>query len=67
VKREPTFPAFLPLQMEIADSSDTSPSLSLSHSLPTINLAKTKNRSVAFLFLSHGVALLCLIFQVLII
>ena len=63
MKREPTFPTFLPLdvqrgpgaQVEVSDNSGTSPSLSLPHSLPALNLAKTKNRSVALLFLSHGV------------
>jgi hypothetical protein len=33
VKREPTFPAFLLLQMEVADTPGTSPSLTLPHSL----------------------------------
>ena len=63
MKREPTFSAFLPLgvqrgpgtQVELSDNSGTSSSLYLPHSLPTLNLAKTKNRSVALLFLSHGV------------
>jgi hypothetical protein len=62
VKREPTFLTFLPLgvqrgpgtQVGVSDDSGTSPSLSLPHSLPILNLAKTKN-SVALLFLSHGV------------
>ena len=69
MNREPTFSAFVPLgvqrgpgtQVEVSDNSSTSPSLSLPHSLPILNLAKTKNRSIALLFLSHGVVS-CVVF-----
>jgi hypothetical protein len=37
VKREPTFPAFLPLQMEVADNPGTSPSLFSSSLTPYYN------------------------------
>jgi hypothetical protein len=37
VKWEPTFSTFLPLQMEVANNSGTSPSLSLPHSLSKLD------------------------------
>jgi len=58
VKREPTLPVHKfakHTQAEVANNSGTSPSLSLTHSLPTLKIAKTKNRTIALLFMSHCV------------